>query len=335
MLPRIGALFVVLVGLACQRVAESSVEACEGMLVATPTQLAVSTSSSTSLDLLVDGDTLVLVEPGPDGRLRRIDRCTGDELDAIAVPFLQRAVVHEGEVVLTGITTDPPYDLLRWDADAGLVRLGEVPFSRLDSHSTGLYLAEGVEIHRFDEASGTSVSVHTIDAPSDVVDPVSHVGIHEAGLYYRLDYDTGVGSTLLRWPIGAATGAWVEGSDSAIGLAASGERIVTSVDQSPGFVGSGIRDIVALPAGGGEPTRLYTGSGEDPWIRGIAATEAWVCWSGGPSVRCVDANEGEGEGEGVHERASQGETRALVIAENAVYWWASVDEGHLLMAAAL
>jgi hypothetical protein len=335
---RIAAFVAALSGLGCARVAEPGVEACEGMLVATPVQLATSSSSSSSPpELLVDGDTLVLVEAGLEGRLRRIDRCSGAELDAIDVAQLSRAIVHEGEVVLTRGGVDAAYELARWDAAAGLVRLGDVPFARVDSHTTGLYLVEGVEIHRFDEATGTSVSVHTIDAPSDVVDPVSHVGMHAAGIYFRLDYDSGVGSTLQRWPIGATTSSSVEGTESAVHLAASGDRIVTSVDQSPGFVGSGIRDIVVLPAAGGEPTRLFVGSSDDAWIRGIAANETWACWSGGPSVRCVDVHESAGvnEGAALHERASPGETRAIGLADDAVYWWAEVDAGHVLMAAAL
>jgi hypothetical protein len=306
--------------------------ACEGMLGPTPTKFAETWAFGH--DVIVDGDTLVLVEPGQYGYLRRLDRCTGAELRAIEVPFLDRAILHEGAVVFTGVSEGPNPYLMRWDEAAeDLVFLAEVPFSRLYSLSTGLYLAAGDEIHRLDEDNESTVLVHTIDTPLDVPGLyVSHVGGNEAGLYYVVDYDCGCTPALSRWPIGAADTVGVGGSAGARRLATVGDRIFVDVDPNPNGFGSGVDDIVELPAEGGEPQLLFSGTLEDGPVQDIAANDEWVCWTNavdGPHcVNRADPTE-------LREFESVGAYGPIALAEDAVYWFVEHDAVSELMGAAL
>jgi hypothetical protein len=336
---RATALLLVAAALGCNRLADPVDEstddpptACAGMLDQTPTKLAETWAFGH--DVIVDGDTLVLVEPGQNGYLRRLDRCTGAELRASPIPFLDRAILHEGAIVFTGVSEGPNPYLMRWDeAGDDLVFLAEVPFSRLYSLTTGLYLAGGDEIHRFDEASESAVLVHTIDTPLDIPGLyVAHIGASEAGLYYRFDYDCGCTPKLERWPIEAADDLAVEGSAGARRLASVGDRIFINVDQNPDGFGSGIDDIVELPAEGGEPRLLFSGTGEDGPVQDIAANDEWVCWTNavrGP--RCVNrADPAE-----LREFGGVGAFGPIALAEDAVYWFVEQDAISELMGAAL
>jgi hypothetical protein len=302
------------------------------MITQTPTQL-TETRGTYDSDLIVDGETLVLIEPGQNGLLRRLDRCTGAELSSSSVSFLARAILHEGAILFTGISEGPNPYLMRWDEAAeDLVFLAEVPFSRLFSHSTGLYLAAGAQIHRLDEASESSVVVHTIETRDIPGLSIVHVGGNEAGLYYRMDYDCGCTPALARWPIGAADAVGVSGSGGARRLASVGDRIFINVDQDPSGIGSGIDDIVVMPAAGGESQRLFSGTIADGRVQDIAANNEWVCWTNElKAPRCVNLADTteliEFEGEGVF--------GAIALADDVVYWLVENDGTSALMAAAL
>ncbi|MFO7567112.1 MAG: hypothetical protein R6X02_30990 [Enhygromyxa sp.] len=349
-MPRLAVLVIIALALGCHRVGEHADElgddasdgqapdaSCGGLLTRTPVVMLGETIAFRP-EVIVDGDTIVVVEPGQHGVLRRLDRCTGEELRSRSVPFLARAILHEGAIVLTGIYEGPIALLARWDEAADdLEYLSEAPFSRLLSHSSGLYLGARDEIYRFDEASSSLELVHTIDTLEIAGLFISHVGVNEAGLYYRRDYDCGCTPTLSRWSIGADESSTVPGSAGARRLASLGDRIVLDVDRDPSGVGSGIDDIVELPAEGGEPLVLFSGSLDDGPVEGIAANDEWVCWTNlARAPRCLRRSDpGElVEFEGQFE-AGEGAYRQLALAEDAVYWFAERNGESTLMAAGL
>ena len=311
---------------------DEPLEACDGLLTQTPSVLLE--TGAYSPDVIVDGDTLVIVEPGQYGWLRRLDRCSGAELSATPVPFLARAIVHEGAVVFTGISEGPNPYLERWDEVANdLVFLTEARFARLYSHSSGLYLADNEEIFRFDEPDALTL-VHTIETQDIPGLTVSNIGASEAGFYHRVDYDCGCTPTLSRWPIGAADPVGVPGSPGARRLAAVGDRIFINVDQNPSGFGSGIDDIVELPAEGGEPIVLFSGVLEDGPVQDIAASDEWVCWTNlVVPPRCVSRADPSELRE--FASASEGVVRKLALAEDAVYWFVEDQGVSTLMGAAL
>lgn len=310
-----------------------SPSACDGAITRTP--VVVAETITYSPDVIVDGDTLILVEPGQYGWLRRLDRCTFEEL-ASTVPFLDRAILHEGAVVFTGVSEGPLTYLMRWDeAAADLVFLTEAPFSRLISHSTGLYLADNEQIHRLDQANESLELVHTIDTPSDIPGViVSHMGNNEAGLYYRVDYDCGCTPTLSRWSITSDETVGVPGTAGTRRIATVGDRMFVNVDQNPSGFGSGIDDIVELPIDGGEPQLLAAGVLADGSVQDIAANDSWVCWTHlARAPRCVNREdpseiiEFAGQPEGVY--------RQIGLADDVLYWFVEQNGESTLMAAAL
>jgi hypothetical protein len=323
------------VGVPLNEQGDEDPSACDGLLTRTPTVLAETISYAP--DLIVDGDSLVLVEPGQHGVLRRLDRCSAQERSSTPVPFLDRAILHDGAIVFTGIYEGPITRLNRWDEPAGQFEsLTDAPFARLFSHSSGLYLGAKEQIFRFDEASATLELVYTIDTLDIPGLTVSHIGINEAGLYYRRDYDCGCTPSLSRWPIGSSEASGVPGSPGARRLASVGDRIFINAEQVPSGFGSGVDDIVELPAEGGEPQVWFSGNLDDGPVQSIAANEQWVCWTNlARAPRCVSRSDPSElveiadplEGGGVHRR--------LAIAEDAVYWFVEQNGESTLMAAAL
>lgn len=331
--------------LGCQRLADPSaddagtmgdesddlIEACEGALTQTP--VALFETGAYASDVIVDGDTLVLVEPGQSGWLRRLDRCSGAELSSIPVPFLARAILHAGAVVFTGISEGPDPYLVRWDEAAeDFVYLTEAPFSRLYSHSSGLHVAAHDEILRLDEPSESLVLVHTIETPDIPGLSISHIGMSEAGFYYRVDYDCGCTPALARWPIDGADAVGVAGSAGARRLAAVGDRIFINVDQNPDGFGSGIDDIVEMPAEGGEPLLLFSGTLESGPVQDIAANDEWVCWTHyATPPRCVSRVDSSD----LREFVGEGTFGQIAVAGDVVYWFVENEGTSVLMAAAL
>jgi hypothetical protein len=309
---------------------DGSITACDGAITQTPT--ALFETGTYAPDVIVDGDTLVLVEPGQHGWLRRLDRCTGAELGSIAVPFLHRAILHEGAVVFTGISEGPNPYLERWDETAeGFTNLTEGRFGRLYSLTGELYLAADEEVFRFDEPDSMTL-IHTIETQDIPGIYVSHIGASATDFYYRVEYDCGCTPTLVRWPIGSQDGFGVAGSAGARRLVAVGDRIFINADQNPDGFGSGIDDIVELPSDGGEPIVLYAGVLEDGAVQDIAANDEWVCWTNQlVAPRCVNRTDPSK----MREFAGEGTFGQVALGEDAVYWFAEDQGESVLMVAAL
>ncbi len=105
------------------QVVESEITACDGQLSAEPTLLASFGGLNVQLEL--DDDTLVLADSNTmlNGRLMRLDRCSGSELASVTVPFLGAIALEPSPqghrtVVLRGVNEGPSTWLYRWNESA-------------------------------------------------------------------------------------------------------------------------------------------------------------------------------------------------------------------------
>ncbi len=301
----------------------SSETTCDGALGMEPRVLAEGLGEG---QLFAAGDHLLHVATET-GRVLRIDGCSGRTELLAELGAAQRAAFHEGSVYVVVSSQGSP-QLWRVPVAGGAPEVvAELASSAsIVAHRSGVFLmmkaadSEDRQLFSLDEASGKLSLVGEVDvwAPGT---SVSLIGVSDAGLYVRENYDCGCNPELSLVPFDGTDIRGVPNTAGALSLAVVGSSLFVATDLDAMGFGEVLLDIVRLPLEGGTPDILL-GKDMDHTsdVRRIAANEKAVCWASyAAAPRCLRLAAGSAaralEGEDDHAGVTP-----LVMTHDAVYW---------------
>jgi hypothetical protein len=332
---------------------QEALPACDGRLSGKPTTLATGLPSGT---LQPDEDHVILF--GDDGRILRIDRCTGQTVElATAVEPRLASGVTKNYAWLLSEKADGSRELFR--AHKRLGGLDRVVVSAPPSWSffadeQAIYYtktsADGVayqtDVFRLREEEPEASLLTTLSHEAGVLERLR--GVSSAGLYFSRYHDCGCTPAIRLLAFGDDEPRVVSGAESSAGwggwslsIAESALYVMKNADTATG-------EIRRLALTGGQPDVLVPALPEASALaasgtrrESLRSSSGGVCWvdrsltpSGSPSsLRCLSFRGSEPREREVHRFEG---TLPAALTSEAIYWLSSsVDEAFELVGAAL